>query len=179
MNLKGIIIGVFVLVVAIGGLIFAARQTVAPTETLEDEAAFMEGESFADPASSSGQLIQREPVMPDETMLEGEGMMRDVVPGSEAEAGDEELLVSMTDLGFEPEEIIIKRGTTVTFVNNGQAVQWPASDVHPTHEILPDFDSQQGLQTGEEYSYTFLEAGAWQYHDHLNAGLTGTVIVEE
>lgn len=91
----------------------------------------------------------------------------------------EPITVSVTDTGFEPSEVTIVAGTTVTFVNNGQAEHWPASDVHPTHEVLPEFDSKRGLTTGETYSYTFTEPGTWSMHDHLRPSSTGTVIVTE
>lgn len=85
----------------------------------------------------------------------------------------------MTEQGFSPSEVDIAVGTTVTFINDGELPHWPASDMHPTHEILPEFDSKQGLQTGETYSYTFDAAGSWQFHDHLNPRLKGTITVTE
>lgn len=89
-----------------------------------------------------------------------------------------EVTVSMTDTGFEPSTVTIPVGTTVVFVNNGQALHWPASDVHPTHEILPGFDAKRGLATGDTYSYTFQKKGSWGMHDHLNPRSTATVVVE-
>lgn len=86
--------------------------------------------------------------------------------------------ISITDTGFSPATLTVAAGTTVTFVNNGQAPHWPASDPHPTHTALAGFDAKRGLQTGETYSFTFAQAGTWGYHDHLNAQLTGSVTVQ-
>jgi len=111
---------------------------------------------------------------------------REQVPASEFEQiipGDEDIqtdsrVIEMTDSGFLPEDVTIGAGETITFINNGQAAHWPASDVHPTHEILPEFDSRAGLATGEEYSYTFAEPGVWHFHDHLFPQFPGTVTVQ-
>jgi plastocyanin len=75
--------------------------------------------------------------------------------------------ITMSESGFSPATINVATGAVVTFVNNGQAAHWPASDVHPTHTILPDFDAKRGLATGESYSYTFTKVGTWRCHDHL------------
>ncbi|MBI4021854.1 MAG: cupredoxin domain-containing protein [Candidatus Andersenbacteria bacterium] len=86
--------------------------------------------------------------------------------------------ISMKDTGFSPATLSVAAGTTVVFVNDGQALHQPASAIHPTHELLPGFDSKRGIATGDRYSYTFSEAGNWKYHDHLNPQVTGVIIVE-
>lgn len=102
-------------------------------------------------------------------------------PNSDTESpSDNQVSITYTDDGFDPSEIgPVPVGTTVTFVNESNGEMWPASDVHPTHEILSEFDAQEGIQPGGSYSYTFNEAGSWDFHDHLNSTQTGTVIVEE
>ena len=57
-----------------------------------------------------------------------------------------------------PNMVNIKVGDTIKFVNNNSVPHWPASGVHPTHQICPGFDALRGLQTGESYSFTFNEA---------------------
>ncbi len=86
--------------------------------------------------------------------------------------------ISIGDTGFTPAKIVVKAGTTVTFMNNGQALHWPASTPHPVHTDLPDFDAKKGLATGEEYLFTFSKVGTWGFHDHLNPIFEGSVIVE-
>ncbi|MEX1997748.1 MAG: cupredoxin domain-containing protein [Candidatus Andersenbacteria bacterium] len=97
---------------------------------------------------------------------------------STAPAAPQAVRVAITDTGFSPASVTVPANTTVTFVNNGQGAHWPASDLHPTHDILPGFDARQGLTTGETYSFTFTQQGSWQYHDHLHPQFTGTVIVQ-
>ncbi len=94
--------------------------------------------------------------------------------------------------GFNPETLIVKQGTTVTFVNKDSKDHWPASAVHPTHQLYPGsdiskcgtseknmiFDACRGLKSGESWQFTFNEKGSWKYHDHLTPSLRGTIIVE-
>ncbi|MEK6824273.1 MAG: hypothetical protein AABY02_00300, partial [Nanoarchaeota archaeon] len=57
---------------------------------------------------------------------------------------------------------------------------YPGSDIAKcgTSEASTIFDACKGLAQGESYSFTFNEVGSWNYHDHLNPNLRGTVIVE-
>jgi plastocyanin len=94
--------------------------------------------------------------------------------------------VEITSSGFSPEILKIKAGETVTFVNKDAKPHWPASGMHPTHTDYPEsggcigstFDACGGLKTGESFAFTFYHKGEWDYHDHLNSGLTGKIIVE-
>lgn len=79
---------------------------------------------------------------------------------------------------FEPSTLTIKAGETVTWVNNTTDPFWPASDNHPTHQLLSEFDARKPLSPDEAYSYTFNTAGSWTFHDHLMPRATGIIIVE-
>ena len=83
-----------------------------------------------------------------------------------------------TDDGFSPLEITIQAGETVAFENNSSSPMWIASDPHPSHTDLPEFDAERGYEPGETYSFTFEDAGTWGYHDHLRSFNTAVVIVE-
>ena len=89
-----------------------------------------------------------------------------------------EVIVRATDSGYEPGSLSVGVGTTVTFVNETSRAVQTASDVHPIHLILPEFDALRGFAPGESYSFTFQSAGTWRYHDHLRSQHTGVVIVE-
>lgn len=86
--------------------------------------------------------------------------------------------VRYTDSGFEPKELSVPIGTTMHFVNESTDDMWVASNEHPGHTDLPTFDQFGFGKTGEQYVYTFDQAGAWRYHDHLNPTAEGVVIVE-
>lgn len=106
-----------------------------------------------------------------------------VGPVNEEEApsiiGFEEFYVYMNDDGFTPPPIPVPKGTAVIFQNKGSRSHWPASAVHPTHELLPGFDALRGIPPGESYVYTFTKPGTWKFHDHLNPSHTGSVTVTE
>ena len=88
------------------------------------------------------------------------------------------VVVSMTDTGFFPSTITVKAGTIISFVNDGQALHWPASDPHPAHDGLPGFDAGDGVATGDTFEFQFDRIGEWSFHDHLVPSQTGKIIVE-
>lgn len=88
-------------------------------------------------------------------------------------------IISMTSEGFSPEEITIKKGQTVTWVNNTSEFLWPASNLHPTHGIYPEFDPREPIAPGESWSFTFQKVGTWRYHDHLRPIERGVIEVVE
>ncbi|MBI2134354.1 hypothetical protein HYU09_00040 [Candidatus Woesearchaeota archaeon] len=94
--------------------------------------------------------------------------------------------IEITESGFNPSTLTINAGETVTWINKMAIPSWPASAVHPTHQVYPEpggclgskFDACRNLRQGESYSFTFNQIGAWRYHDHSDPGNTGTVIVQ-
>jgi len=112
-------------------------------------------------------------------------------------------IIEITSEGFSPSPLNILAGDTVTFVNKDTKAHWPASASHPTHTVYPGanydaagsyqgslacasegvakegaFDPCKPLEPGESWSFTFFEKGSWNYHDHINLGLYGKVVVE-
>ncbi|KKR46389.1 MAG: hypothetical protein UT82_C0014G0048 [Parcubacteria group bacterium GW2011_GWB1_40_14] len=87
--------------------------------------------------------------------------------------------VEITENGFVPPTVTIKKGGTVTWENEATALAWPASDPHPAHTGLAGFDAGLGLVKDATYSFIFNTAGTFGYHDHLNVTHTGTVKVVE
>ena len=83
--------------------------------------------------------------------------------------------------GVSSQNLNIKAGDTVIFVNKDTALHWPAAGTHPTHNLCPGFDPLHGLTQGETFSFTFNQAGVCPFHDHLNARkeiFSGVIIVE-
>ncbi|HET7676378.1 MAG TPA: plastocyanin/azurin family copper-binding protein [Candidatus Limnocylindrales bacterium] len=79
--------------------------------------------------------------------------------------------VSIVDFAFEPKDISVKIGTTITWTNTGSAphtVKW--SDGTP--------ESQQ-LGNGGTYMRTFDTAGSFAYVCGIHGRMTGTVTVTE
>ncbi len=98
--------------------------------------------------------------------------------------------VTYTTNGFTPSTLTVKKGATVTFVNQSGGRMWVASDPHPIHNFYsgtalgqhcPDtagvaFDQ---CRAGDSYTFVFNKVGSWGYHNHTSAGDTGTVVVTQ
>ncbi len=94
--------------------------------------------------------------------------------------------VTYTDSGYSPATLTVKAGTTVTFVNQSSGKIWTASDPHPVHNGYPTtggcrtstFDECRGDAPGSSWSFKFDIKGTWGYHNHLNSGMRGTIVVQ-
>jgi plastocyanin len=81
------------------------------------------------------------------------------------------------DTGFLPARVEIDLGQVVRFVNESDRRFWPASNIHPTHQIYPDFDPKALIPPGESWLFTFDQAGFWRYHNHLAPSHSALVVV--
>ena len=130
--------------------------------------------------------------MMEEVMSEEGGAMREHMEEVMHEGEAKTVTITYTDEGYAPADVSISLGDTVTFVNESSRDMWPASNIHPTHTVYPGssiqkcnseerntiFDACEGLPAGELYAFTFSEAGAWKYHDHLRPREGGTISVQ-
>jgi plastocyanin len=79
--------------------------------------------------------------------------------------------VSIVDFGFEPADLTVAAGTTVTWTNTGAAthtVKW--SDGAP---------ESTGLTSGATYQRTFDTAGSFPYVCGIHGSMSGTITVTE
>lgn len=88
-----------------------------------------------------------------------------------------EKVIEITAAGFVPPELTIKSGTAVRFVNRDVMEHWPASGVHPTHQLCPGFDPLRPLAQDEAYRYVFSAPKTCPFHDHQNPTLRGKITV--
>jgi plastocyanin len=101
--------------------------------------------------------------------------------------------VKMTSqLHFEPEEVMIQRGETITWINaspiphttTGDPAKNPVKETRPELAQLPPgaegWDSGL-LNEGESFSHTFTVAGEYKYFciPHVLSGMLGTITVQE
>lgn len=100
------------------------------------------------------------------------------LPKESNDAQSQQYVVELRESGFYPLETKIKRGDSVLFRTILSVPFWPASDLHPTHGIYPEFDPEQSISSGNTWSFKFNKVGKWRFHDHLHADYVGTVIVE-
>ncbi len=85
--------------------------------------------------------------------------------------------VTVTQDGFEPKEIKIKKGSRVVWTNASGAKVTVNSDVHPTHLLWP-FLNLGAFEDKQSVSVIFEKEGTYTYHNHFKPSQTGTVIVE-
>ena len=100
-----------------------------------------------------------------------------VTPSSEAAASDnrmtagESVTVRIDGMRFDPQNITVKPGTTVTWVHGSQM----------PHTISGNADglSSGTLYNGQQFSHTFSAPGRYNYFCGLHPSMTGNVVVEE
>ncbi len=83
-------------------------------------------------------------------------------------------VVTITDDGYTPATIQVKKGQDITWKNQTSKSKQLTSD-----EGKPaGFATSEALGRGDTYSFTFDQTGTFHYHDPDNVGHKGTVIVE-
>lgn len=103
--------------------------------------------------------------------------------------------VTMEGISFEPQDITVQAGETVSWVNGGgdahtvtayeeelpEGVSFFASGDASGEEAARDELSAGLIQDGESFEVTFDEAGRYRYFciPHESSGMTGTVVVQE
>lgn len=100
------------------------------------------------------------------------------IPTPTPTANQNTSMIHITSTGFSPNTLTIKKGTTVTFINDDTNPHWPASNPHPVHTDYSGFDSKKSIDAGGSWSFTFNNAGTWQFHDHLRASIHGAITVQ-
>lgn len=101
------------------------------------------------------------------------------VPVAQTEVPEGATVVTLGKDGFSPAELTIAKGETVTFRTTNGELFWPASNLHPSHTIYPEFDPLTPVQPNTVWSFTFEKPGEWKFHDHLAPYFTGVITVTE
>lgn len=86
--------------------------------------------------------------------------------------------IIINDNGFLPNEISIQSGDSIKFATSTGRSFWPASDLHPTHGIYPEFDPLSPIDPNSSWTFKFVKPGRWTYHDHLQPFFKGIIIVK-
>jgi plastocyanin len=86
---------------------------------------------------------------------------------SSAGAGDS---VEIVEFEFDPEELTVPAGTTVTFTNQDKAPHTATADDS-------SFDTEE-LEKGDSAEETFDEPGTYSYYCRFHVFMKGSVVVE-
>jgi plastocyanin len=98
-----------------------------------------------------------------------------VTPAFRLAAAEGDLQIAMLNYGFSPAVVVVKAGTSITWVNQDDGVR------HDVHSDTPLFESEL-LGGGDDYTYVFNEPGLYPYYcrphgDVGGEGMAGTVVV--
>ena len=92
------------------------------------------------------------------------------------------IITIMPTVGVDPKNIVVPRGSQVTFVNRDSQVHDMESDPHPEHDDCRELESVGFLRPGESrVSQNLNVPRTCGYHDHLNDGNTalhGMIVIE-
>src|SRR5215207_2380376 len=86
-----------------------------------------------------------------------------------AASAQDDMTVSIQDFSFNPGQITVAPGTTVTWTNEGPSP-------HTTTADDGSWDSGE-LQQGEDFSFTFDKPGTYTYHCSIHPDMTASVKV--
>lgn len=91
--------------------------------------------------------------------------------------GQSSITIKMSNIKFQPMNIIVSSGTNVTWVNDDAEEHYVNTDSHPAHTHVPSLNSQS-LAQGQSYSFTFTATGAYPYHCSAHAAdMAGNIVV--
>lgn len=84
--------------------------------------------------------------------------------------------VILNGRSFSPAVLTVSPGVVVTWINNSGDVATVNSNPHPSHTNYPPLNLGK-FDNGESLSLTFEQPGTYGYHNHLNPGQTGQIVV--
>lgn len=91
------------------------------------------------------------------------------------------VIVKSTDSGFTPAQVTVKSGSNLTWVNGSSGNIQIATDPHPVHTGNKELSNGQfvlELEPGDSVTVKLEKTGSFGYHDHLNPGVKGKVVVQ-
>jgi len=92
----------------------------------------------------------------------------------ESPEGTGEATVAMQGLTFQPAELTISAGTTVTLTNEDNVGHTVTAGTRESPTGLFD----ENVPAGESFSYTFDEPDTYDYFCSIHPGMNGMIIVE-
>ncbi len=86
--------------------------------------------------------------------------------------------VSITNKGFEPSTLVVKKGTEIVWTNSDSALHQVVANPYPTGKDLPRLKSEI-LNNNQTYSYLTSQTGSFGYHDQIKPTINGTIVVKK
>jgi plastocyanin len=88
-------------------------------------------------------------------------------PAASAQAADIE--VKIDSFAFAPQRVVVKAGTTVTWIND--------DDIPHTVASSTKVFKSSALDNKDKYSFTFTTPGTYEYFCSLHPHMTGSIVV--
>jgi plastocyanin len=89
----------------------------------------------------------------------------------EAHAAPAPISIKIDNFTFNPPDLVIPAGTTVTWVNNDDVPHTAVAEDHKTFRSKP-------MDTDDKYSFTFASPGAYPYFCSIHPHMTAKIIVK-
>jgi plastocyanin len=90
------------------------------------------------------------------------------LPAASAHVAETE--VKIDNFAFAPQRVVVKSGTTVTWIND--------EDIPHTVASSTKLFKSNALDTKDKFTFTFTTPGAYEYFCSLHPHMTGTIVVE-
>lgn len=93
----------------------------------------------------------------------------------------EEITITFTVAGFSPSKVTLKNGGKITWVNKSRKEVKIGANPHPIHTgniEVSGGDFTLDLTPGDQDTVVLTKVGTFGYHNHLNAGEGGTIVVK-
>lgn len=97
-----------------------------------------------------------------------ENVEKDAVAGS---------IITYRDSGFSPPVLRTTSGTRITIENKSSKDLEFASNPHPSHADNPELNTDV-MAPGDSAAIVITNRGTWGYHNHLDPGHTGRIILD-
>ncbi len=173
--MKNIWILIVAAIVVIGGGFYWWQSSHAPAPLSDD------GTSVAVDAADDAAANQAPATTTEPAVSIGADVNASTAPASAT--------VTYNGSSFSPASVTVKLGAVVTFTSTAGNM-WVASAPHPAHTGYDGtsrathcaagytgaapFDQ---CSAGTSYTFTFDKVGTWPYHNHLDSGSHGTIVV--
>ena len=166
--MKKLFLPIVIILVLAGGFYTYTKQAKAPQDALPSITVTPtpSGTKSAPTPSSAGSDNPSKPAYsPPNSENQGESSGPDI----------QVYEVSFTGTAFEPQNIKVKKGDYVFFINNSNQDFWPITE-DADHQA---FNSLKAIKPQAQYKYQFLKSGIWQYSDKFNPEIKGSVEVTQ
>ncbi len=98
-------------------------------------------------------------------------------PSTSTNSSTQGTVITYDGKGFSPSTLTAHSGDTITLKNTSSGQVQFDSDPHPIHTNDPELNVGE-VSPGQSATFKVITKGTHGYHNHLNPGQTGTIVVD-